>query len=139
MGGRQHMITDTSTMVLVTAVTSAIMALYGAVAGIFYDGGDEDTENTVWYWVAGIPMAVAIGINFPWIDRGAEIFYGSVNPIMGFVLWYAPALSVLLSCALAWTISFLFFNRKRRLPTVGSYDEKVAWPDRPHWAPRKRH
>jgi len=133
------MITDTSTMVLVTAVTSAIMALYGAVAGIFYDGGDEDTENTVWYWVAGIPMAIAIGINFPWIDRGAEIFYGSVNPIMGFVLWYAPALSVLLSCASAWTISFLFLNRKRRRPTVGSYDDKVAWPERPHWAPRKRH
>ena len=131
------MVTDTSTMILITAIASAIMALYGAIAGVFFNGDEDDTESVAWYIALFIPIGVAIGVNIPWLDRGAEIFYGTINPVAGLILWYAPGLSVLISCALGWTISFLFFNRKRR-PSIGTRRGKAKhwWSDTTPRSPR---
>src|SRR3989344_9554400 len=79
-GRTQTMVTDTSTMILITAIASAIMALYGAIAGVFFNGDEDDTESVAWYIALFIPIGVAIGVNIPWLDRGAEIFYGTINP-----------------------------------------------------------
>lgn len=132
------MITETSTIITVTVIVSVIMALYGAIAGMFYDG---DQENPVWYILGGVVVAVALGVNFAWNDRGGELYYQSTSRYAGFLKWFGPALAVMIASVIGWGTTYFLVNRGRR--TVGSRRAKIKpidWPHRPSWAePRKRH
>ena len=94
MGGRKAMITDTETIIIFTAVIASITAAYGAVAGIFYDGDDK---RPLWWTLLGVVIVLAVSLHLSWTDRGAELYYRSVNPLVGLALLAGPAMVVLAS------------------------------------------